>query len=901
VTPREWIGRLAAWRRRDRMAAELAGELEAHMALLARDYERAGMSPAEAARAARRQIGNVGRVREESRDAWGFPSVDALAQDLRYALRGIRRSPGFALTVIVTLALGIGANTAIFAVIDRLMFRPFPLMHDPASVHRVYLQTTYQGQDHANPTFPYLRYLDLRAATRTISSAAAESEWRFAVGTGAATTIRKVVGLTPSFFQFFDAPPALGRYFVASDDSATGAPVAVLSHTFWDTEFHGADVVGRHLEVGVVDYTIIGVAPAGFVGTTDGAPPEVFVPLSTIPANLGAWSVNSFRRDYSWDWVQLIVRSRPGAAARDMSAELTAAYVRSRAAQRALGQKVRADSLSHPRAIAAPVKLWAGPDAGPEPKVMVWVAGVAGIVLLIACVNVANMMIARVIRRRREIDVRLALGVRRGRLVRQFLTEAAVLALLGAAVGVAVAQWAGLAIRAMLLPQGTPFDLASDWRTLGVAAGCAVLATLITVVGPAMTAVRTDLASSLRGARAGGLDRRRLRAALLVGQGALSVVLLTGAGLFVRSFANARAVPLGYDARPVLEVDPDFRGYAMDSARSVMTRRALLAAAQNTPGVVAAARINSRLFATNTAQLQVAGIDSVDALGRFNFQITTPDYFRVMQTRIIRGRGFTGADGASAPPVTVVSEAMARALWPERDALGQCIHVGLGAAPSMSNAPCTTVIGIAQNTAQQNLADDPRFMYYLPVDQVDPAGISTMYLRVAKPDASGEVERIRRALSRAMPGSGFVVVRPLQEVVDDQERSWRLGATLFAAFGGLALVVAMVGLYGVVSYSVEQRRHELGVRVALGATRGRVVGLVVRNGLAVTGLAVIIGGAAAAIVAPHAQTLLFAESALDPMVYGSVAVAMLAAALAASLIPAARAAGTDPTVALRTD
>jgi len=365
MTLRELFGRLATWRRRDAMAHELTSEVEAHVALLARDLEREGMSPADALAAARRRIGDVGRLREESRDAWGFPAIDAIVQDVRYALRGLRRAPGFTITVILTLGLGIGANVAIFAVLDRLMFRPFPLLHDPATVGRVYLRTTYRGRSNANSTFPYLRFVDLSAATRTISDIAAQTEWRFAVGTGEAAAVRKIAGVTPSFFRFFDAPPSLGRYFVASEDS-TATPVAVLSHRFWATELGSANVIGRRLMIGVVDYTIIGVAPPDFVGTVAGGPPDIFVPLTTIPANLGSWSVESYRRDYSWDWVQVLVRRRPGATRQDASAELTTAYIRSRAAARALNPRVLADSLAHPLAIVGAVKTSAGPDGGAE-------------------------------------------------------------------------------------------------------------------------------------------------------------------------------------------------------------------------------------------------------------------------------------------------------------------------------------------------------------------------------------------------------------------------------------------------------------------------------------------------------------------------------------------------------
>ena len=341
MTPRELWGRIVAWRHRDELGDELARELEEHIQLMARDLEHAGMSRADALVAARRRVGNVGKVREESRDAWGIPALENVMQDVRYAIRGLRRSPGFTATVILTLALGIGANAAMFAIIDYRMFRPFPLLRAPAEVHRVYLQTTHRGSTNTNPVFPYLRYRDLLAATRTIDAVAAHSEWRFAVGEGDAATPRKVAGVTSSFFEFFNAPATLGRYFSAAEDSEpAGTPIAVVSHRFWSTELESANVIGQRLKVGVVDYTIVGVAPPDFVGVTDGAPPDVFVPLTTIPANLGAWSMESFRRDYSWDWVLVIVRRKPGVSVESLSDELTTAYIRSRAHARALNPRV---------------------------------------------------------------------------------------------------------------------------------------------------------------------------------------------------------------------------------------------------------------------------------------------------------------------------------------------------------------------------------------------------------------------------------------------------------------------------------------------------------------------------------------------------------------------------------
>ena len=902
MTPREIIGRLLAWRRRRDMERELAAELEAHVELLARDLAHEGMPADEARDEARRRVGNLTSLGERSRDAWGFPALDALVQDIRYAVRGLVHAPGFTVTVVVTLALGIGANIAMFGVIDRLMFRPFPFLRSPGDVHRVYLESTYRGHRGTNTVFPYRRYLDLREARGPITDFAAVTEWRFAVGTGDASRVVKVAGVTSSFFGFFDAPPILGRYFFADEDQPpSGRRVAVISHDMWTRELHRADVVGRPLKVGMLDYTIVGVAPGRFVGTVVGTPPDVFVPITTIPANLGPWSEQSYLRDYSWDWTEVLIRRKPGADLIAVSAALTEAYVGSRAAARAINPRVLPDSLVRPRAIAGPVKTAAGPDAGREARVLLWVQGVAAIVLLIACANVVNLMLARVIRRRREIAVRLALGVSRARLLGQFGVEGLVLALAGAAAGVAVAQWGGVAIRRLLLPQGSPFNLVDDWRTLTFALACAVGAALLTTIGPAIMAARGNLAASLKaGTREGTFHRSRARTTLLVTQAALTSLLLVGAGLFVRSFANARAVPLGYDARPVLEAIADFRGHEMDSATSVATRRQLLAAAKALPGVEHAARVNSRLFGTNTAELRIAGIDSVEALGRFNFQIASPEYFEVMRIPILRGRALTNADRENAPLVAVVSQAMAEALWPGRDPLGQCMRVGLGARPRIE-APCISVVGVAGNTAQQNISDDPRFMYYLPVDQVAPAELSTMLLRLSTTDVRGVMEGIRRQLTQAMPGDGFVVVRPLQEVVDDQSRSWRLGATLFVAFGSLALVVALVGLYGVVSYNVTQRKHELGVRVALGARAGDVIRLVVGQGFRVVAIGITVGLTLALAAARWVQPLLFRESARDPATYAVVGVAMLFAAVLASMMPARRAARADPNAALRSD
>jgi putative ABC transport system permease protein len=889
--------RLAFWSRRGSLEQELSDEIQAHVDLLARDFEHDGMTPAAALAAARQRIGNVTRLRETSRDYWGFPALEAVAQDLRYALRGLRRSSGFTVTVILTLGLGIGANAAMFGVIDQLMFRPFPYLKDPASVHRVYLQQASRRGVVTQSGFPYTRYLDLKRESRLLSQAAAFSEWQLALGSGDASSERKVMGVSASFFDFFNARPLLGRFFGAAEDSIPrGADVAVLGYGFWKTELGGKDVIGQTLLVGSLTTTIIGVAPEGFVGVSTGDAPAVFIPITTLAYGVNQGNPQLFFTRYNWDWMSMMVRRRPGVTQAAASADLSNAFVLSRIAGRAVSPWQAPDSVVRPRAIAGALKVAAGPDAGLESKTLLWVTGVAVVVLLIACANVTNLMFARVLRRRREIAVRLALGVSRRRLMMQFLTESLVLSGFGCVAGIAIAQWGGAALRLMVLRDGAAVGVVTDWRTLAVAAGVALASGVLIAVGPALLAIRGDLAGTLRsGSRAGMYQRSRTRSALLIVQGALSVVLLVGAGLFVRSLDNVRSMHMGWDAEPVLVAKPNFRGFVMDSSAQVTFRRRITETAQSIQGVEFTALVNASPFGTNTDYLGVAGIDSVARLGRFNVQWATPDYFKVVNTRIIRGRNFTADDREGGPLVAVVSESMARALWPGRDPIGQCMHVG------SDTTPCTTVVGMAEDAVQGTLADEQHFLYYLPFDQKMPAGVNRILLRMSGRNASRFVEGVRRELQRAMPGQSYVTVSSLEDQVDDQRRSWRLGATMFVAFGVLALVVAAVGLYGIVSYNIAQRMHELGVRVALGARSGDVVGLVVGQGIFFAMSGVGIGLALALAAARWIQPLLFRESARDPLIYGAVGALLILVALLASAMPALRATRADPNSALRSE
>jgi putative ABC transport system permease protein len=824
--------------------------------------------------------------------------VGSLAGELRYAARGLRRAPGFTATVMLTLGLGIGANVAMFSVTDRLMFRAFPRLRDPATVHRVYFQTTINGRTAARTGIPYTRYLDVRRATTSFSQYAGVTEWRLAVGAGDASRERQVVGADASFFGFFDAPPVLGRYFTAAEDSIPrGANVAVLGYAYWVQELGGRNVIGDKLQVGPLMTTIIGVAPKSFVGVSEGEAPSVFLPITTLVYGVNQGNPETFATKYNWDWMSVIVRRKPGVSRERADADLTRAFILSREAQRASLPSTLPARLAHPVATTGAVRTAAGPSAGLESRTLLWVDGVAVMVLLISCANVLNLLLARVFSRRREIALRLALGVSRRRLLGQFFVEGLLLAALGCVAGVVIAQSVWAALRQMLIRDAGSDALAADWRALVAACGCAVIAAVVLSLGPALFAPRDNVASTLRSSsRTGGSTAHspRVRGILLAAQAALSVTLLIGAGLFVRSLDNARNVRLGWDAAPIVVVQPNYRGVVLDSASADASRRALLDAARAIPGVQSVTRINSTPFATSYRQLFVAGIDSVQRLGRFNYQATTPDYFDVAGTRIVRGRAFTRQERGQAGRVAVISQSMARTLWPNAEPIGQCFRV------DADTMPCTRVVGVAEDVLQQSIDDAERLLYYIPDEGPPPMRPGNrIWIRFAGEDPSAQLETVRRALQRVMPPPGYVTVSRLESVVDNQRRSWTLGATMFVSLGMLALLVAAVGLHGVIGYSVSQRMHELGIRIALGAQRGNIIRLVVAQAIALVAVGLAIGVAAAFGVAHWVQPLLFNESARDPVVFVSVSVVLAIVSVAGSAGPAWRATRADPSTALR--
>ena len=642
--------------------------------------------------------------------------------------------------------------------------------------------------------------------------------------------------------------------------------------------------------------TIVGVTPPGFVGIADEGVPAVFIPATLYGYGLSLQRGRiDYHTTYHWGWLSVLVRRKPDATLAATNADLTNAYRLSWALERAQSTALRTFDAAHGRASAEPVIRERGPNASRVAKVAVWSAGVATIVLLIACANVANLLLARAISRRREIALRLALGASRGRLLSQLLTESLVLASLGAVAGVAAAQWGGTALRALFLPAAGATHVLGDVRTLGFAGAAALVAGLLTGLAPALRGARLSLAPSLKvGPREGTYQRSRLRTALLIAQGALSVVLLVGAGLFVRSLHNVRATRLGYDIDPVAIVSPNFRGLRLPAQQRAELARRLVAASTAMPEVEAAARgISVPFWSTEMIGFYVPGIDSIGKLGRFSVQMASSDYFRTMGTRILRGRGITDADRADGQRVVVVSQGMADAVWPGRDPIGQCIML------DTRTAPCSMVVGVAENIHQNSLTEKESLQLYIPIEQLRPEE-AVVFVRT-RGASIAHADAIRRELQKLMPGAGYVSVTPMREVIDPSQRSWQLGATMFLVFGVLALVLAAVGLYSVIAYGVAQRTQEIGVRIALGAGVRDVVRLVLGEGVRFALAGVALGATVALGASRWLGPLLFSVSPSDPWVYGIVAVVLLVTAVLASAIPAFRASRVDPNVALRAD
>lgn len=794
--------------------------------------------------------------------------------------------------VAATVGLGIGTSAAMFGVVDRLLLRgPAHVVH-AGELRRIYVNfRDGVGGHRTTATHPYALYSMLRDNAHAFSAVAAYNPWTMRAGEGPEAQRVPVSYATADFWSLLGVHPAAGRFFTEDEDRPPrGRDLVVLGHGFWQRQYAGDPaVIGSAIRLGGRVRTIIGVAPRAFTGAEWGAV-DAWVPMSS-EARPAGW-------DSYWDasHARVIGRLKAGVTEQAAAAEATKLFRTAYAGS--------STAMQNADLVARPLSYSEQGLEPPELAVARLLFGVAIVVMLISAANAANLLLSRGVRQRREIAVRVALGAGRGRLIGMLFAQAIMLALLGGAAGVAVAHWGGELARASLFPtvawDGAPIDkrvLGYMVLAMGVAA---ILIGVIPAVRISTTPVGAALASgnSQSGATGGG-EQRRTRAALQVAQVALSMVLLVVAGLFVRSLMAVERLDLGVRPEHVLTGI-----IALPSTDTARTQREqwleLLDRVRALPGVERAAVAVGSPFGQRTQiALRASGRDSVFSLqesGPFIYAVT-PGYFETVGTPLRRGRLFGAADREGSEPVAIVNVTMARWIWPGQDAIGQCLYLW-----GLTGAPCSRVVGVVADARQSEIREDPVMQYYVPLGQEMGVGGNILLVRVAQGLSAGAfIPTLRAAVRNAAPGALAITVETLASHIDPQIRPWRMGARMFGVFGGLALLVAAVGIFSVVSYLVSQRRQELGVRLALGASAARIVGLVLGGSLRTTALGAALGGALAYALAPFIQPHLFDNSARDAGVFGAVTLAIAIAAIVASIVPSVRACRVDPVIALRAD
>jgi putative ABC transport system permease protein len=881
--------------RRKSIDDETDAELRFHLEQRVSALVAAGKSRDQAEKEALDRFGPYEESREEILEAARgreemFTMIDRLdgaRQDALYVARQLRRSPGFTVAVMLTFALGIGANATMFGIIDQVLLRPPAFVRDPAHVVTLAYGRPPHGFTQKTANYPVFKAIRDRA--QGFEQVAATDNVDVPLGRGESAQNLSGLLVSASYFPMLGVSPRIGRFFRPEEDvEPMGAAVVVLSYGFWTRHFdRNARAIGSVLDLGDRQFTVIGVTPEGFTGL-ELAAPDVWIPITAAGAlqPMGrTWASMS-----GGTWLRVFARVRP-----DIPPE--------RAAEDAL----RVSREAAPDAFftgkgwefgVIPIMSARASEQGAGASVMTLLGAMSIVVLLIACANVANLLLARGLKRRREIAVRLALGVARGRLLRLLITESVLLALLGGAAAILVAYWGGSLVRRLLLGDLTLDVSPIDGRVLAFTALIAVIVGLMTGLFPALQSSKPNLSGELKaGNREGGGQRSRTRNVLLVAQAALSLVFLAGAGLFVRSLAQLADMPLGIDIDRVLFASMNLRsiGRPQTDVDAIFARA--LERVKNVPGVqyaaVAATVPFGRAFGTD---FSISGADSIVHSSAM-MNTVTPEYFAVLGTRVVGGRVFTDRDGAGAPRVVVINEMLANRVWGRGSPIGRCMRFGA------DTSPCAEVVGVVQNVRRQSLFEDSTGSVYFPLAQVPQLGYRQMLVRPAGNNPTRVIQAVRTAIQTAAPQLPYanVYLASEDQVVRRELRPTRLGASMFGAFGMLALVLAAVGIYAVVSYDVGQRTREMGVRLALGARGADVGRLVVRDGVRVIALGAAIGIVVVLLGAKFVAPLLYQTSARDPFVIAGVSATLLLVAIAACIVPAWRAMRVDAAVALRSE
>ena len=814
--------------------------------------------------------------------------MKTLLQDVRYGVRMLVKSPAFTLVAVISLALGIGLNTAIFSIVNVILIRPLPLVTQQDRL--VWLRAPISYPD----------YVDYQNQTQSFEGMAAiTGTAEFSLARGSEPELIKGEYVTENYFDLLGVRALKGRLFVQAEVQ-TPSPVVVVSEHLWRTRFASdSTIIGRQISLNGIGFTVLGVAPANFIGTEVGLNRELWVPLSMQPvlnppeaARLSDPGSNRFHSRDS-HWLAVFARLKSGVSRHQASTELST--VARHVAETYRG-KVSPETLRSVQLL----RMSGGMDPRDQEEALPLagiVMAIVALVLLIACANIASLLVARAAVRRRETAIRQALGATRPRLVRQWLTESVLLGVAGGALGLILAVWANQLLISYL--QTTPLaalDFGLDYRVLAFTLAVSVTTGIVFGLAPALQASRLNIVMALKSENAlqsARAHRSHLRTAFVTAQVALSVVLLVGAGLFIRSLQRASTIDPGFRVERALTVPINLALLRYKENEGETFYSNLLARVQAQPGIERATLVRFPQLGFSFAQFQVfaEGGGQADEGISVGFNVVGPNFFKTMETPLLRGRDFTGTDRKGAPGIVVINETLAVRLWPGEDALGKRLSI------TGPKGPFLEVVGVARDGKYHSLGDLPRPYVFQPLLQSYDPKMTLVVRTMGEPQSVATVVREQiRALDANLP---IAEVRTLRDQLDLLLFPSRLAAWTLGGFGVLALLLAGIGIYGVVSYAVAQRTREIGVRMALGAKEKDVLGLVLWNGLFVVGAGLALGLLLASVATRAIAAFLYGVGATDPVTFLGVPLVLGFVAFAASYVPARRATKVDPLVALR--
>ncbi len=903
---REFVSRLKALFRRSALDTEFDNEVEAHIALLTERFERQGMTANEARYAAQRQFGGISQMKEELRERRGFPLFESFLQDARYISRQLRKSPVFTASAVLTLALGIGANTAIFTLVDQLILRLLPI-ENPQQVVELVGQGVHYGGNSGHNVLSYPMYEDIRDRNHVFSWMMCRRGEDFTIGISGQTQVISGELVSGNYFGMLGIHATLGRVFTANDDLRAGEnPIVVLSHAYWITKFGGdRNILGKTIRVNNYPMTIVGVSQPGFEGMEPGLPGEIFAPV-TMSLQLFSQDDPSQLYDRRLRLVNVYGRLRPGVTRKQARAALQPLF------HQILDREVREPAFRNATAYDKEqfLRMWLDVIPGSQGNTVLrrqfekplWVLmGVVGLVLLIACTNLASLLTARAATRQREIAVRLALGSSRLRMVQQLVTESLLLAVVGGIAGIGVAI---LLVKGMLtfLPANTSgYDLSSsvDWRMIGFSFILALFTGLAFGLVPALQSVNPDISTTLKDQStsvSGGAAQVSFRKVLVAAQVSLSLLLLIGASLFIRSLSNLHSLNPGFQTSNLLQfhLDPSSLSYTKNQANALF--RQLHQRLSSLPGVSSVGVAHIALLSESGWQygITVAGYTAKPGEDMSSYvNAVSLGYFPTLRIHILAGRNFRVSDTENSQKVAVVNESFAKHYFGREPAVGQLI--GKGSDPGTPTD--TEIIGVVNNTKYEDLQQQaPLQVFWCAVQSYE--GDATVYVRT-KQDPQGAFRSIRKIVHEMEPNLPVTGMKTVEQQLDESLVTERMIATLSTGFSLLATALAVIGLYGVMSYMVARRAREIAIRMALGAVRGSVIWLVMREVLLLVAVGIVVAIPVALGLSHLVQAELYGIQSTDPLSITCATILLASIALLAGYIPARRAASCDPIRVLR--